>query len=87
MRSGIKPTRPWLPISHRGFAEQDVTFLGAYRYPQQVIFTSFEIDSLDDLENHKIRVTSPEQGAFVEAFGVRRSPYLAPRFQLPWSAA
>lgn len=57
------------PYLTQGFAEQDVTFLGAYRYPQQVIFTSFEIDSLDDLENHKIRVTSPEQGAFVEAFG------------------
>ncbi|OAL59053.1 ABC transporter substrate-binding protein [Halomonas sp. ALS9] len=57
------------PYLTQGFAEQDVTFLGAYRYPQQVIFTSFEIDSLDDLENHRIRVTSPEQGAFVEAFG------------------
>ncbi|TMU23152.1 ABC transporter substrate-binding protein [Halomonas sp. ATBC28] len=57
------------PYLTQGFAEQDVTFLGAYRYPQQVIFTSFEIDSLDDLESHKIRVTSPEQGAFVEAFG------------------
>ncbi|QPP50620.1 MULTISPECIES: TRAP transporter substrate-binding protein DctP [unclassified Halomonas] len=58
-----------LPYLEEGFAKQDVVFLGAYRYPQQVIFTSFEIDSLDDLENRKIRVTSPEQGAFVEAFG------------------
>ncbi|QFT84629.1 Lactate-binding periplasmic protein precursor [Halomonas sp. THAF12] len=57
------------PYLEQGFEEQGVTYLGAYRYPQQVIFTSFEIDSLDDLENHKIRVTSPEQGAFVEAFG------------------
>lgn len=57
------------PYLEEGFAEQGVTYLGAYRYPQQVIFTTFEMDSLDDLENHKIRVTSPEQGAFVEAFG------------------
>lgn len=57
------------PYLKEGFAEQDVQYLGSYRYPQQVIFTSFEIDSLDDLANHRIRVTSPEQGAFVEAFG------------------
>lgn len=57
------------PYLKEGFAQQGVTYLGSYRYPQQVIFTSFEIDSLDDLSGHKIRVTSPEQGAFVEAFG------------------
>jgi TRAP-type C4-dicarboxylate transport system substrate-binding protein len=57
------------PYLKEGFAEQGVIYLGAYRYPQQTIFTSFEIDSPGDLENHKIRVTSPEQGAFVKAFG------------------
>lgn len=57
------------PYLEEGFAQQDVQYLGSYRYPQQVIFTSFEIDSLEDLENRRIRVTSPEQGAFVEAFG------------------
>lgn len=57
------------PHLEEGFAKQDVQYLGSYRYPQQVIFTSFEIDSLEDLANHRIRVTSPEQGAFVEAFG------------------
>ncbi|MFC0338881.1 TRAP transporter substrate-binding protein DctP [Kushneria avicenniae] len=57
------------PYMKEGFAEQGVTYLGSYRYPQQVIFTSFRMNSLDDLADHKIRVTSPEQGAFVEAFG------------------
>lgn len=57
------------PYLEEGFAQQDVQYLDSYRYPQQVIFTSFEIDSLEDLANHRIRVTSPEQGAFVEAFG------------------
>lgn len=57
------------PFLEEGFAEQGVTYLGGYRYPQQVIFTTFEIDSLEDLKDRKIRVTSPEQGAFIEAFG------------------
>lgn len=51
------------------FAEQGVVLLGGYRYPQQVIFTTFEIDSLADISGHKIRVTSPEQGRFIEEFG------------------
>ena len=57
------------PILTEAFADQGVVLLGGYRYPQQVIFTTFEIDSLDDLAGHKIRVTSPEQGRFVEEFG------------------
>ena len=51
------------------FAGQGVVLLGGYRYPGQTIFTTFEIDDLADLECHKIRVTSPEQGRFVEEFG------------------
>ncbi|MBP1852763.1 TRAP transporter substrate-binding protein DctP [Rhizobium halophytocola] len=57
------------PILQKAFAEQDVTLLGGYRYPEQTIFTTFEMKSLGDLNGHKIRVTSPEQGKFVEAFG------------------
>ncbi|WBU53976.1 TRAP transporter substrate-binding protein DctP [Paracoccus sp. SCSIO 75233] len=56
------------PILTEAFAEQNVTLLGGYRYPQQVLFTTFEMSSLDDLSGHKIRVTSPEQGRFVEEF-------------------
>ncbi|MCE3026693.1 TRAP transporter substrate-binding protein DctP [Salinicola sp. DM10] len=57
------------PYLQKGFDAQGVTYLGSYRYPQQVIFTTFKMASLDDLADHKIRVTSPEQGAFVEVFG------------------
>ncbi|MFN7090528.1 MAG: TRAP transporter substrate-binding protein DctP [Allorhizobium sp.] len=57
------------PTLQAAFAEQGVVLLGSYRYPQQVIFTTFEIDSLADLQGRKIRVTSPEQGRFVEEFG------------------
>lgn len=57
------------PYLKQGFADQGVTYLGSYRYPQQVIFTTFKMDSLDDLKDHKVRVTSPEQGEFVETFG------------------
>ena len=51
------------------FADQGVVLLGGYRYPQQVIFTTFKIEGLDDLSGHKIRVTSPEQGQFIKEFG------------------
>ena len=57
------------PILKDAFAKQGVVYLGGYRYPSQVFFTTFEMKSLDDLKGHKIRVTSPEQGHFVEAFG------------------
>lgn len=57
------------PILTEAFAGQNVVLLGGYRYPQQVVFTTFPVASLDDLAGHKIRVTSPEQGKFVEAFG------------------
>ena len=58
-----------LPMLEESFAQQDVVLLGGYRYPQQVFFTTFPIDELSDIEGQKIRVTSPEQGKFVETFG------------------
>ncbi|MCB1971687.1 MAG: TRAP transporter substrate-binding protein DctP [Geminicoccaceae bacterium] len=58
-----------LPTLADAFAEQGVVLLGGYRYPEQTIFTTFEIDDLADLSGHKIRVTSPEQGRFIEEFG------------------
>ncbi|WP_289078250.1 TRAP transporter substrate-binding protein DctP [uncultured Thalassospira sp.] len=57
------------PVLADAFAKQGVVYLGGYRYPSQVFFTTFEMKSLEDLKGHKIRVTSPEQGNFVEAFG------------------
>ena len=57
------------PMIVDAFKKQGVVPLGSYRYPKQIVFTTFEISSLDDLKGHKIRVTSPEQGKFVESFG------------------
>lgn len=57
------------PMLEESFAQQDVVLLGGYRYPQQVFFTTFPVNELTDIEGHKIRVTSPEQGHFVETFG------------------
>lgn len=57
------------PYLKKGFEKQGVVYLGQYRYPEQVIFTNFKIDSLADLAGKKIRVTSPEQGEFVKSFG------------------
>ncbi|MBW6416660.1 TRAP transporter substrate-binding protein DctP [Celeribacter sp. PS-C1] len=57
------------PTLVEAFADQNVVLLGGYRYPEQTIFTTFPVNSLADLDGHKIRVTSPEQGKFVEEFG------------------
>lgn len=57
------------PTLVKAFAKQGVVVLGSYLYPAQTIFTTFPMKSLSDLKGHKIRVTSPEQGAFVSAFG------------------
>ena len=57
------------PMLEEAFEQQDVVLLGGYRYPQQVFFTTFPVDQLSDIKGHKIRVTSPEQGQFVETFG------------------
>lgn len=57
------------PILTAAFAKQGTVLLGGYRYPKQVIFTTFKINSLNDLAGHKVRVTSPEQGQFIKEFG------------------
>lgn len=57
------------PTLRKAFAKQGTVLLGSYRYPKQIIFTTFKINSLNDLAGHKIRVTSPEQGEFIKAFG------------------
>lgn len=57
------------PMLEEAFLQQGVVLLGGYRYPQQVFFTTFPMQSLSDIKGHKIRVTSPEQGHFVEEFG------------------
>lgn len=58
-----------MPEMEAAFREQGVTVLGGYVYPPQVAWASKPLTSLDDLKGMKMRVTSAEQGAFVEAFG------------------
>jgi len=65
-QKAIKVMEPYLK---KGFEKQGVVYLGQYRYPQQIIFTTFKIDSLNDLKGRKIRVTSPEQGEFIKVYG------------------
>ncbi|MEJ2471533.1 MAG: TRAP transporter substrate-binding protein DctP [Desulfuromonadales bacterium] len=57
------------PYLKKAFEEQGLVYLGAYRYPEQTIFTNFELKSAKDLFGKKIRVTSPEQASLVEHFG------------------
>ncbi len=57
------------PYLKSGFSRQGVTVIGHYVYPPQVIWGVKEIRSLADLDGKKIRVTSAEQGKFVEQFG------------------
>lgn len=57
------------PYLEEALTEQGVTLLSQYVYPLQVAWSSKELRSLDDLSGQKMRVTSPEQGEFVERFG------------------
>jgi TRAP-type C4-dicarboxylate transport system substrate-binding protein len=57
------------PYLKKSFEKQGVVYLGQYRYPQQVIFANTRIESLADIKGKKIRVTSPEQGEFIKAYG------------------
>ena len=57
------------PYLEEAFAEQGVVLLAQYLYPLQVAWGTYDLRSLDDIDGRKMRVSSPEQGAFVEAFG------------------
>lgn len=57
------------PYLEEAFAEQGVVLLAQYLYPLQVAWGTSDIKSIADLDGRKMRVSSPEQGAFVTAFG------------------
>ncbi|MEO1193629.1 MAG: TRAP transporter substrate-binding protein DctP [Pseudomonadota bacterium] len=57
------------PAMDQGFQRQGVTVIGNYLYPLQVAWGRDAIASLDDLKGKKMRVTSPEQAAFMERMG------------------
>lgn len=71
------------PYLKKGFSKQGATYLASYRYPAQTLFTTFKIQSLADIKGHKIRVTSPEQGAFISAFD--GTPITLPGSEVPTS--
>lgn len=63
---GLETMRPYIEAQ---MAEQGLVYLGEYNYPRQVIFSTEQIGSLDDLKGKKIRVASVEQAEFATRFG------------------
>jgi TRAP-type C4-dicarboxylate transport system substrate-binding protein len=57
------------PYIDKAFAKKGVLVLGTYVYPFQVPFSRKKLTDLDDVKGQKIRVTSPEQGAFIQKLG------------------
>lgn len=57
------------PYVERAYAAKGIVVLGGYYYPLQVAWSRRKLESLADLQGQKMRVTSPEQAAFVRAFG------------------
>ena len=57
------------PYIEADYAKKGVTVLAAYTYPLQVIWSREPLTKLADIKGQKIRVTSPEQGKFIETFG------------------
>jgi len=62
----IKVMEPYLK---EAFEAQGLVYLGLYRYPEQTIFTTFDLNTAKDLFGKKMRVTSPEQASLIEHFG------------------
>jgi TRAP-type C4-dicarboxylate transport system substrate-binding protein len=54
------------PYIDKEFERQGVTVLGNYLFPHQVAFSSKTLTNLDQFQGQKMRVSSPEQAAFVE---------------------
>ena len=57
------------PYLEAAYAKKGVVLLGHYHFPIQTAWSRKPLNSLDDLRNLKMRVTSPEQGEFVRRFG------------------
>ncbi len=57
------------PTFERGYAKRGITVLGYYVYPAQVFWSRGNLTSLAQIEGRKYRVSSPEQGGFLKAFG------------------
>lgn len=66
MNKGLEILRPYLDAA---YGKRGIEVLGQYHYPVQVIWGRKKIQSLGDIKGLKLRVTSVEQGDFVQHFG------------------
>lgn len=66
IKKGIQILRPYLDAA---YAKRGIEVLGQYYYPVQVIWGRKKIESLTDIKDLKLRVTSVEQGEFIRRFG------------------
>ena len=57
------------PHVEKAYADKGVLVLGTYNYPLITVFGAKPITSLNDIAGKKLRLTSPEQAAFLKAFG------------------
>lgn len=66
VKKGVAVLEPQLT---KAFAEKGLVYIGQYRYPRQVIFSTEPVKTLDDLRGKKMRVSSGEQAHFATTFG------------------
>ena len=57
------------PYIRKGFEKQGVVVLGHFLFPHQVLFSTKKSTDLKDIAGQKVRVSSPEQAAFISKFG------------------
>jgi TRAP-type C4-dicarboxylate transport system substrate-binding protein len=58
-----------MPYIEKAYAQNGVIVLGGYLYPLQYVWARGAVGALDDIKGMKVRVSSPEQGAFVDRLG------------------
>ena len=66
MEKAIEIIKPYMEAA---YAKKGVIYLAHYYYPIQSAWSRKKMTSLEDLRGSKMRVSSPEQGEFVRAFG------------------
>jgi len=57
------------PYINREFEKKGVVVLGHFLFPHQVAFSAKPLAKLADMKDQKLRVSSPEQAAFVQRVG------------------
>lgn len=57
------------PYLKKAYAKKGIVLLGIYHFPLQTMWSSKKLTRLADLSGMKMRVSSPQQAAFVRTFG------------------